>query len=134
MKQQACQWRCHPQEEITAMGVDPFTLYCYWAIKQDPVKKHTLTVYNRTEHISWQIEVDQHAESLYVQIGQGRGEGGCAFQVAIGMVVSNIVSVPPTGPSNQLDQAWCNTAEGASPEGQIAPADGVLSSFCLTQG
>ncbi len=137
------------QGEVVAMGVDPYTLYSYWEINQPISQDMRLTIYNRTENISWEIPISQQTGSLYVEIGDRRGEGACDFQVAImPIAVSNIISVPPLAPSNCLDQEWCNHKEpyrkAASKEyeeiavhdlvaeGATCPAS-VLSSFCLVR-
>jgi len=133
--------------EITAMGVDQNTLYCYWEINHDLSYDLILTIYNMTEDIFLEIEVRQKVGHIYVGIDQRRGDAVCEFQVAMGVkirtegtissnitliAVSNIVSVPPLSPSNRLDQEWW------SPEGE-RPLQGhyvlrsALPELCLVQ-
>lgn len=62
--------------EITVMVVDPFTLYCYWALNQAVAAKYMLTICNISENVSWEIPIDNPMGSMYVKIGGTRPAGG----------------------------------------------------------
>jgi hypothetical protein len=101
--------------EIVAMLVSPYTLYCYWEINHSLFADMILTIYNKTQDISWEMEVRQKIGNVYIGITEKRGDDACDFQVSIGIkilpnkavtpiAVSNIVSVPQIAPRKLLDQ------------------------------
>jgi hypothetical protein len=136
--------------EITAMVVDPFTLYCYWELNQAVAATYMLTICNISENASWQIPIDNPMGSMYVKIeatsparGMTLADGPSYFQVAVGInlqtnemtlseatrpekifspiALSNRVSVPPSAASNRLDQKWWSPQVGAVREPPLQP-------------
>ncbi len=106
---------CVGTGEIVVMVVSPYTLYCYWEINHTVFADRILTIYNKTQDVSWEMEVRQKIGNVYVEITERRGDDACDFQVSIGIrirshqavrpiAVSNIVSVPQIAPSKLLDQ------------------------------
>ena len=133
--------------EITAMVVDPFTLYCYWELNQAVAATYMLTICNISENASWQIPIDNPMGSMYVKIeatsparGMTLADGPSYFQVAVGInlqtnemtlseatrpekifspiALSNRVSVPPSAASNRLDQKWWSPQDETPPLAQ----------------